>query len=143
MRVAVRHRAGLSEDQCEREYAEPRGIPTASQELDLCHIEEYSLDNRARHHLTKLAFSQHLRSKGTGCTVNALASAQETNGALINLIKTALLSAELAAVFTARVEAGTARERVAERHGARVTAKFRDAATSGGTGVAPSLVLNP
>ena len=46
--VFVHHRAGLRDEQREREkQAEPRGLPTAGQELGLCHTCEYSLGRGA------------------------------------------------------------------------------------------------
>ncbi len=59
---------------------------------------------------TKLGCSKHLNSRGTGCTMKALASAQDTNSALIDLIKTEVLSPEMVAVFAAEVEAESARD---------------------------------
>jgi hypothetical protein len=59
---------------------------------------------------SKLSCSKHLNWRGTGCTMNALAGARETNDALIDLIKTEVLSPEMVAVFAAEVEAASARE---------------------------------
>jgi site-specific DNA recombinase len=58
----------------------------------------------------KLGCSKHLNSRGTGCIMKALAGARETNAALINLIKGALLSPEMVAEFAAEVAAETDRE---------------------------------
>ena len=63
----------------------------------------------------KMGCSKHLNSRGTGCTMNALAGARETNAALIGLIKSAVLSPEMVKLFAAEVSAESARESAAPK----------------------------
>jgi site-specific DNA recombinase len=63
----------------------------------------------------KLGCSKPLNSRGTGCTMNALANAKLTNAALIDLVKKAVLSPEMVKVFAAEVAAETARESAAPK----------------------------
>jgi hypothetical protein len=57
----------------------------------------------------KLGCSKHLNSKGTGCTNKTLANTKLTNAALIDLVKKAVLSPEMVAVFAAEASAEAAR----------------------------------
>lgn len=59
---------------------------------------------------SKLGCSKHLNSRGTGCTMKALAGARETNAALIGLVKAAVLSPQMVKLFAAEVEAEAVRE---------------------------------
>jgi site-specific DNA recombinase len=63
----------------------------------------------------KLGCSKHLNSRGTGCSMNALAGERETNAALISLVKNAVLSPDMVKLFAAEVAAESARDSAAPK----------------------------